>query len=156
MRQKEDATMNRQCPICGNELDDAAAACAKCGYRMLGSTQSFKPVQLDGIEEDGRRQPALHRFDLRVVRGPQTGIDIDLKQGSLSVGRDPQCDIFLNDMTVSRSHATIEVGADQCVIRDRNSFNGVWVNNRMVEACALQPGDVIQIGAFCLIYRERI
>ena len=73
----------------------------------------------------------------------------------MSVGRDPQCDIFLNDMTVSREHAEIEVTGEGCVIRDKNSFNGVWVNDRAVEACALKPGDVIQIGAFCLIYRER-
>lgn len=145
--------MTQTCPICNNEISDNAAVCGKCGYRMLGSTQSFTPVKLGGEPEGGAE--SKHRFDLRVVRGPQTGIDIDLKEGKLKIGRDPQCDIFLNDMTVSRSHAVIEVGGEGCVLRDNNSFNGVWVNDRMIEACALKPGDVIQIGAFCLIYRER-
>ena len=121
---------------------------------MLGSTQSFKPVIFEE-QEGGAKGAAVHRYDLRIVRGPQTGIDIDLKQGELSVGRDPKCDVFLNDMTVSRLHASIDVKPDGCVIRDENSFNGVWVNNRAIEACSLQPGDVIQIGAFCLVYRER-
>ena len=142
------------CPICNGELADGAAVCQRCGYRIVGSTQSFEPVKLNGAEQAGSA-PAAHRYDLRVVRGPQTGVDIDLREGTLSVGRDPQCDIFLNDMTVSRSHAEIEVAPTGCVIRDLNSFNGVWVNDRMVEACALKPNDVIQIGAFCLVYRER-
>lgn len=127
--------------------------CERCGYRMRGSTQSFKPVKVADALDAGV-EPG-HRYDLRVVRGPQTGIDIDLRPGTLSVGRDPQCDIFLNDMTVSRIHGEIEVGNDGCVIRDKDSFNGIWVNDRSVEASALKPGDVIQIGAFCLIYRER-
>ena len=145
--------MSQACPICNGEIPEGVAVCKRCGYRMLGSTQSFTPVKLSGDEASARE--TVHRYDLRVVRGPQTGIDIDLREGTLSIGRDPQCDIFLNDMTVSRSHALIEVGANGCVIRDTNSFNGVWVNDRTVETCALKPGDVIQIGAFCLIYRER-
>ena len=147
--------MTQVCPICNNEFEDGAAVCTKCGYKIIGSTQSFKPVPVDGDGGEGGDDESSHLFDLRVVRGPQTGIDIDLKRGELTVGRDPQCDIFLNDMTVSRLHALIEVGETGCVIRDKDSFNGVWVNNRMVEACALRPGDTIQIGVFCLVYRER-
>ena len=147
--------MAQTCPICMNEIIEGGAVCERCGYRVPGVTESFTPVKLtDEGQVAGVRAP--HRFDLRVVRGPQTGIDIDLREGVLSIGRDPQCDIFLNDMTVSRMHAEIEVGPQGCVIRDKNSFNGVWVNDRTIEACSLKPSDVIQIGAFCLIYRERV
>ena len=142
------------CPICNGELAEGAAVCDRCGYRIVGSTQSFTPVKMGGAEGVAEA-PVGHRYDLRVVRGPQTGVDIDLREGTLSVGRDPQCDVFLNDMTVSRSHAEIEVTPAGCVIRDLNSFNGVWVNDRMVDACSLKPNDVVQIGAFCLVYRER-
>lgn len=145
--------MAQTCPICNAEIRDGAAACAQCGYRVTGSTQSFTPVKMEGRPDP--ESAAGHRYDLHVVRGPQTGIDIELRPGKLGIGRDPQCDVFLNDMTVSRTHASIEVGEDGCVIRDENSFNGVWVNDRAVEACLLKPGDVVQIGAFCLIYRER-
>ena len=145
--------MAQTCPICNSEIADGAAVCERCGYRVIGSTQSFTPVKLSEEEQTGNSSG--HRYDLRVVRGPQTGIDIDLREGTLSIGRDPQCDVFLNDMTVSREHAFIEVSGKGCVIRDQNSFNGTWVNDHAIEACALKPGDVIQIGAFCLIYRER-
>ena len=71
-----------------------------------------------------------------------------------STGRSPQCDLFLNDMTVSREHASVEPADGGYVIRDANSFNGVWVNNESVETRRLVSGDVIQIGAFCLVYKE--
>ena len=146
--------MAQTCPICNNPLDDGVAVCPHCGYHALGSTQSFSPLRFGegGTLEQASKEPS---YDLRVVRGPQTGVDIALSMGVLSVGRDPQCDIFLNDMTVSRRHATIEVAKTGCIIRDENSFNGVWVNDRSVDTCLLKSGDVLQIGAFCLVYRER-
>ena len=145
--------MSDVCPICNSEIQPGAAKCERCGFHLLGSTQSFTPVKMnqDEMLGDGNKQ----KFELKVIRGPQTGIDIALKEGKSTIGRDPQCDIFLNDMTVSRTHATIEVGAKDCIIRDENSFNGTWINDRMEETCLLKPGDVIQIGVFCLIYRER-
>lgn len=146
--------MTNVCPICSNELPSGISVCPSCGYRVMGSTQSFTPVPLGGDTIDSAKRSG-QKFELRVVRGPQTGIDIELKQGSLLVGRDPQCDIFLNDMTVSREHAVIEVTGESCIIKDRNSFNGVWVNDRMVETCLLKSGDLLQIGAFCLLFRER-
>ena len=146
--------MAQTCPICNNPIDEGLAACPHCGYHALGATQSFSPVRFGegGVLAEERKAP---RHDLRIVRGPQTGVDIALGEGVLSVGRDPLCDIFLNDMTVSRRHASIEVAQSGCIIRDDNSFNGVWVNDRNVDTCLLKSGDVIQIGAFCLVYRQR-
>ena len=139
------------CPICNGELKEGALACPQCGFRLLGSTQSFQPVKVD---DQGHVQEAEQSKThvLKVVRGPQTGAEMTLESGKMSMGRDPKCDIFLNDMTVSRKHATIEVNEKGCIIRDENSFNGVWVNDRMVEGCLLRSGDVIQLGAFCLVY----
>ena len=144
------------CPICNSAFPDDANVCPTCGFHMGGSTERFTPVRHGGeavVEEAA--VPASQKRDLKVVRGPQTGIEIGLREGSLSLGRDPRCDVFLNDMTVSRNHAQLEVGAGGCILRDNNSFNGVWVNDRSVETCLLKSGDLIQIGAFSLLYRER-
>ena len=146
--------MAQTCPICNNSFDDGVAVCPHCGYHALGTTERFSPVRF-GANDTLEKEQAQRRFDLRIVRGPQTGVDISLDMGNLSVGRDPQCDIFLNDMTVSRKHATIEVSNTGCVIRDEKSFNGVWVNDKSIDACLLKTGDVIQIGAFCLVFRQR-
>ncbi|HAM16508.1 MAG TPA: FHA domain-containing protein [Eggerthellaceae bacterium] len=146
--------MSTICPICNNEVEDDASKCPFCGYHISGSTESFTPVKL-GPDGALAGEELDQRFDFRVVRGPQTGVTISLHEGVLSVGRDPKCDIFLNDMTVSRKHAQIDVSKKGCIIRDMKSFNGVWVNDRMEDTCLLQTGDIVQIGAFCLVYRER-
>ncbi len=87
--------------------------------------------------------------------GPQTGRQLRPTGEPVTIGRSPQCDVFLNDMTVSREHASIEPANGGYVIRDANSFNGVWVNNDSVEARALRPGRLHQIGTFCLLYEEK-
>lgn len=149
------SNMSAICPVCNNVLEDGATACAHCGFRIMGATQSFKPVKLDSGPSAPMR-PLTQERVLRVVRGPQTGAEIVLSDnGEMVMGRDPHCDIFLNDMTVSRKHATLEIGDKGCIIRDANSFNGVWVNDQMVDAYLLRSDDVIQLGAFCLVYLER-
>ena len=145
--------MTEKCPICNNDLPKGISVCPACGYKLPGSTLEFKPINLKGAMHQS--SDAREVFgELRIVRGPQTGLDIAIKSDKLTLGRDPQCDIFLNDMTVSRRHAVLETDSKGSIIRDTNSFNGVWVNDNMVECCLLKSGDVIQIGAFCLVYRE--
>jgi len=147
--------MTEICPVCNNQLADGVAVCPSCGFKLIGSTEKFDPVT-DGTPVPEIAHSGERRAELRIVRGPQTGVIIELHDGLLTVGRDPQCDIFLNDMTVSRKHATIESDERGCVICDTNSYNGVWVNDKAVETCLLQSGDLVQIGAFCLAYRERV
>ena len=99
--------MSTVCPVCSNPIEQDASFCPHCGFKLLGSTQQFKPVLLadETIEPE---VPQTQQAELRVVRGPQTGVAFQLGDRGLTVGRSPQCDIFLNDMTVSRMHATIE------------------------------------------------
>ena len=73
----------------------------------------------------------------------------------MTIGRSPQCDIFLNDMTVSRMHAVIEKEGSSFIIRDQNSYNGLWVNDLSVESKTLRDGDQIQVGSFTLEYQEQ-
>lgn len=145
--------MSEICPVCSHPVSPSDTACPTCGFKLLGTTQAFRPVAFEttGTPATGT---APTRATLNVVRGPQVGITFELGQEPLTVGRSPQCSIFLNDMTVSRMHALIEPEAGCYVIRDENSFNGVWVNNESVEARALRPSDMIQIGTFCMRYEE--
>lgn len=147
--------MSSICPVCGNAVEPDESICPACGFKLLGSTQKFAPVSFEGKPPIAQEKPVGHAA-LRVVKGPQTGVVFTLDgSGPLSVGRSPQCDIFLNDMTVSRLHATIARTDEGCAVSDEHSFNGVWVNNENVEATRmLVPGDIIQIGAFCLLYQE--
>jgi hypothetical protein len=143
-----------QCPVCNNELADGENVCPACGYKTIESTQGFTPVQV-GSDEFASVAKAPHTAFLKIVRGPQTGLELSLRPGVFMLGREPNCEIFLNDMTVSRTHAKITVLDDKTIIEDQNSFNGVWVNNKNVATRVLVDGDVIQLGAFCLLYQER-
>jgi Inner membrane component of T3SS, cytoplasmic domain len=67
--------------------------------------------------------------------------------GSVAVlGRDPGCDIVLNDSKCSRRHAVVEEGPEGLVVRDTASANGVHVNGRRVDTAPLKPGDVVRLG----------
>lgn len=142
------------CPVCGSPVGLEQAACPACGFKLSGSTQSFRPIQMDvaPVAAESVAKPKSAR--IRVTRGPQPEAVFRLSDRELSVGRSPQCDIFLNDMTVSRDHATIRPFGGGFEVVDCNSFNGVWVNNASVERRLLKPGDVLQIGVFCLVYEE--
>lgn len=146
--------MNKKCPVCLYEMDASQAACPQCGFRFLGETQEFRPISLDELAPNASKDEP--RAVLRVVRGPQVGTIYKLDKDTVTLGRNPQCDIFLNDMTVSRMHAQIDAEAGSFIIKDVDSYNGVWVNNQNVGSKTLKSGDFIQIGKFAFVYDEDI
>ena len=91
---------------------------------------------------------------LSIVKGPQTGAAFELEDDVTTIGRDPANGIFLNDMTVSRSHARIIREGLQARIEDLGSLNGTWVDGAIVNAAPLHDGSSVQIGTFTLIYHE--
>jgi pSer/pThr/pTyr-binding forkhead associated (FHA) protein len=92
---------------------------------------------------------------LVVKRGPNAGSRFVLDRPSMSAGRHPGSDIFLDDITVSRHHA--EFRSENCRFRivDAGSLNGTRVNGQPVESTVLANGDVIQIGNFRLVFLAR-
>ncbi len=148
--------MTQQCPVCGAALNGTLAACPVCGFKLVDRTQSFAPINLEPTPHMAS-QDLLQEASLKVVRGPQIGSTFRLlTDREITIGRSPKCDIFLNDMTVSRDHAVIEFKDEQFVLTDHGSYNGVWVNNVNVKAVALHDSDVIQIGSFCLVFSKTL
>lgn len=105
------------------------------------------PFSLD--DESGRgANPAL------VVRsGSLAGVVHQLGAPEVSIGRSPGCDIFLDDVTVSRNHARLSYGDGVVTIADLSSLNGTYVNRRRIEEPEeLTHGDELQIGKFRLSF----
>lgn len=143
----------RTCPVCNTPLPEGSEHCPACGYHLQGSTEEFKAVSLDPkdtVIEEVPTSPST----ITVLNGRQKGIAFPLEGDSAVIGRSPRCEIFLNDMTVSRKHAVLERVAGGWSIRDTGSFNGVWVNNVNVDHAMLSDKDLIQIGSFILRYGE--
>lgn len=143
-----------ECPICGHYLSDSHDACERCGYKLTGSTRSFKPIDMSDtiVPHTSTKRP--NESFLRVLRGQFLDTIFPLGDKTVTIGRSPKCDICLNDMTVSRSHAQIVPSNNGFVIEDLHSFNGVWVNNKSISSHLLKQGDIVQLGAFCLRYQE--
>lgn len=72
--------------------------------------------------------------------------EVELSGTVAVVGRDPSCDLVLNDAKCSRRHAVLEAGPDGIAIRDAGSANGIFVNNQKVERANLKDGDLVRLG----------
>ncbi|MDO5329521.1 MAG: FHA domain-containing protein [Coriobacteriia bacterium] len=143
--------MSVKCPICCNEFDDNTDVCPACGFKFSGKTESFAPIKTNTEEHT---PSSGNHPSLRVIKGPQGEIVLPLAKESMTIGRSPNSDIFLNDRTVSREHAVVARNGDVYQIADKNSFNGLWINNKNITVSDLHPGDIIQIGAFFLRFEN--
>jgi pSer/pThr/pTyr-binding forkhead associated (FHA) protein len=147
------------CNQCGHRNPLGSNFCSSCGAPLASggddTTITFVPLGGEGGEEDVAVQiPQLgESFGLLVVkRGPNAGSKFLLDQDVTRVGRHPESDIFLDDITVSRRHAEFAQRGDAYVVRDVGSLNGTYVNRERIDEVALSNGDEVQIGKFKLVY----
>ncbi|MEP7193409.1 MAG: FHA domain-containing protein [Actinomycetota bacterium] len=89
---------------------------------------------------------------LVVLRGPNAGARFLLDSDEVSTGRHPNSDIFLDDVTVSRKHATFRREGNVFLVRDVGSLNGTYVNRERIDEAALKTRDEVQIGKFRLVF----
>ena len=146
------------CTRCGYPNRDDARFCSECGAPLQDNTTvSLTPIE---AEDEGHDEfPFPHdnleaeQALLLVKRGPNAGSTFLLDRDSTNAGRDPQSDVFLDDITVSRKHAVIERRADgSWFVRDVGSLNGTYVNGEQVDETKLATGDEVQIGKFKLTF----
>jgi len=150
------------CPECGFQNLESAHYCARCGALLVTegepdeTTQTFSAEEVhedraDLLEELGIEGPAL------VIRsgGGRTGEAFPLDRPQTTIGRSPDCDIFLDDVTVSRRHATVAPGDAGFTIEDLGSLNGTFLNRSRIDRDVLENGDEVQIGKYRLIFLAR-
>jgi pSer/pThr/pTyr-binding forkhead associated (FHA) protein len=148
-----------RCPECGSEVTPEMKFCAECGARLVHAQSTVSYAPSFGEDEEGA--PAAARNDapegaalieLDQVEGTAGRRMHDIGDELVTVGRSPESDIFLDDVTVSRQHAEIfrrerpeEKGFR---IRDAGSLNGTYVNRVRVDSVDLRNGDEIQVGKY--------
>jgi hypothetical protein len=151
------------CPECGFVNDESANYCQKCGaYLHPGEEGEDSTTMTYAIDETGELKPVdldevtAHGAAL-VIRagGGRVGESFALTGDRLSIGRRPDADVFLDDVTVSRDHALLVRRGDGYHLDDCGSLNGTYVNRRRVESVRLVDGDELQIGKYKLSFLTR-
>ena len=96
---------------------------------------------------------------VQIEEGKEPGRVYEVRKESLSIGRSRESDIFLEDLAVSRLHASIlSLGNNNYALRDEGSANGTKVNGQPVnkyQPYPLQEGDKIQLGQTVLVFARR-
>ena len=156
--------MALHCTECGFVNGEGANYCQRCGsllareegaggeavtatYRIDESGE-LVPVELEQVTARG---PAL------VIRagGGRVGESFAVDGERMSIGRRPECEVFLDDVTVSRDHALLIRRAEQWYLDDCGSLNGTYVNRSRIDSHRLEEGDELQIGKYKLSFHAR-
>jgi len=157
------------CTACGEANPDGARFCSQCGRPLIrgqggswaDTTSTISLGGTDLAEEFGDESVAdAAALDvlpagtalLVVRRGPNAGSRFLLDSDLTLVGRHPDSDIFLDDVTVSRRHAEFYRQGGRFTVRDVGSLNGTYVNRERIEEADLSGGDEVQIGKFRLVF----
>ena len=108
------------------------------------------PVELEDVVRQGGGAALVVR-----AGGGRVGESFALDGDRMTIGRRPDSDVFLDDVTVSRDHALIVRRGHEFHLDDLGSLNGTYVNRRRIESHQLDDGDEIQIGKYKLSYLEK-
>jgi pSer/pThr/pTyr-binding forkhead associated (FHA) protein len=147
-----------RCRRCGHENETAANFCSSCGEPLA---EEDTTVSLELIENRRELEQEIgHVLDqlpeglgmLVVRRGPNAGSTFVLEGATTNLGRDPESDIFLDDVTVSRHHAVIEHEGTEYHVRDLDSLNGTYVDHERIDTATLVDMNELQVGRFVLTF----
>ncbi|GAA2785347.1 FHA domain-containing protein [Saccharopolyspora taberi] len=121
---------------------------------MNDTLPALPPLSPDAVSEIPRMRPEPAPLAsavgepawLVVSRGPDKGLAFMISSAVTTIGRHRDCDIVLDDMTVSRTHAELHRQERGFVLVDGGSLNGTFVNRRPEERVRLADGDQIWLG----------
>ena len=148
------------CPECGFQNPEAANFCSKCGARLIPdaageNTETFTPMTSPTRPAVSWSAPGWAAALVVRSGGGRAG-ETFVPNGERSlIGRSPECDMFLDDVTVSRQHAELTHANDRWTIKDLGSLNGTFVNRKRIETAELEDDDELQIGKYRLTFLLR-
>jgi pSer/pThr/pTyr-binding forkhead associated (FHA) protein len=145
------------CPECGFQSPEAANYCARCGALIAQDLRDETTLSFDAaLDQQAESEAVAVTGPVLVVRsGARAGEAFTVTADRMMIGRSPDCDVFLDDVTVSRRHAELLRDGDRHTIRDLGSLNGTFVNRRRIESTVLEDDDEVQIGKYRLTFFKR-
>ena len=157
--------MARHCPECGFVVGEGANYCPKCGaYQGAAEERTDDATTATYVidETTGELRP-VDVGDVAAIAGAlvirsggnRTGQSFPLQGERMVIGRSPEAEVFLDDVTVSRDHAVLVRRSGAWFLDDSGSLNGTYVNRRRVDSHRLEDGDELQIDKYKLTYLAR-
>lgn len=153
------------CNQCGHRNPPDSSFCSSCGSALdlhddrTITLSAVDPLQdAPGADDDVVVPVGDLPTDAAVLivrAGPQAGERFALKSTVTRLGRHPDSEIMLDDITVSRRHVEIEHTSEGYVAVDAGSLNGTYVNQERIDRAILHHGDELQVGKFRLVMFER-
>ena len=147
------------CARCGHANQPDARFCSSCGASLEAAADE-NTLTLQAVEAAGEEDELAAYLEglpagvgLLVVRhGPDAGSSFRLENDHTNVGRHPDSEIFLDDITVSRRHVVLDRTPAGYVVRDVGSLNGTYVNHERADEATLRHCDELQIGRYRLSF----
>ncbi len=133
------------CPQCGSGNPPDGNFCSVCGAVLPQEDAHTESHVVMADPPDGDLPMLV------VVRGANAGSRFALTDDVTTIGRHPESDVFLDDVTVSRRHAEIQRRGPLLEISDAGSLNGTYVNGDRIERVTLAEGDQLQVGKYRLV-----
>ena len=159
------------CTNCGHDNPEGSNFCGRCGSALTPSGEATIRVptgdttkNIPTMVEEHASEPLTAEQEaavtglpqgsalLIVQRGANAGARFLINTEKVTAGRHQDSDIFLDDISVSRRHATFTRTDEGILVRDLGSLNGTYVNRNLVEEQLLRHGDEVQIGKFRLVF----
>jgi hypothetical protein len=142
----------------GNEqtqVDDTIVKAAADELQWVEYTERLREQELHGATGQFSETSGHPLARIEVLFRDEFVADLKLPFGAAIIGRTPENDLQIRSKFISRHHAQIMSDAEQSVLEDLNSTNGVYVKGKRVKRHELKDGDVIQVGEHKLLYRDQ-
>jgi len=146
------------CQECGFQNPESANYCSRCGALLSKGEPAAETTQAltaDELGDTDHEEVAVIEGPALVVRsgGGRAGETFRPAGARTRIGRSPDCDVFLDDVTVSRNHAVLlEDDHGGYVVEDQGSLNGTFVNRKRIDTAKLENGDELQIGKYRMTF----
>ena len=142
------------CARCTHPNHESSNYCSSCGFDLHRSleeeTTEIQVVDLSDAPDDAGSMQGGASFVVK--RGHKAGTRYAIDGAVTTIGRHPESDIFLDDVTVSRRHAEVRRDGERITIDDVGSLNGTYLNRSRIESTGLRSGDEVQVGKFKLVF----
>lgn len=153
------------CNRCGHRNPPSSSFCSACGTVLdLVDDRTITLTKVDPLMDSPGAVDDVHvnlsdipaGEAILVERGGDGEGDwFSLRTQVTTIGRHPESDIVLDDITVSRRHSEVRLVDGRYVVSDVGSLNGTYVNQERVDSRVLAQGDELQVGKFHLVFLQR-